>query len=98
MLDEIYGTKIPNTATQRADVNTIVSKYLPIGTSRKEAQEFLKGLSEGNIDESPGEIVYTTRRGEGFKGNRRDILVKIQFDSNNNIESVTSFIHKANNL
>lgn len=98
MLSEIYATKIPNTATQRADVSSIVSRYLPVGTSRSKAQEFLKGLGEGTFDESASLIVYTTRQGEGFKGNRRDILMRIQFDSNNNIESVTSYIHKANNL
>lgn len=98
MLSEIYATKIPNTATQRADVSSIVSRYLPIGTSRNKAQEFLKGLGEGTIDESKDQIVYTTRQGEGYKGNRRDILVKIQFDPNNHIESITSHIDKSNNL
>lgn len=98
MLSEIYATKIPNTATQRADVSSIVSRYLPVGTSKGRTQEFLKGLGEGKIDESPNQIVYTTHQGEGLWGNRRDILVKIQFDSNNNIESTTSYLHKANNL
>lgn len=98
MLSEIYATKIPNTATQRADVSGIVSKYLPVGTSRAKTLELLKGLGEGKTDESPNQLVYTTRHGEGIKGNRRDILVKIQFDPNNNIESITSHIDKSNNL
>lgn len=98
MLSEIYATRIPNTATQRADVSSIVSKYLPVGTSRSKAKEFLKGLGEGTTDESASQIVYATRQGEGFKGNRRDILLKIQFDPNSNIESITSHIHKSNNL
>lgn len=98
MLSEIYATKIPNTATQRADVSSIVSRYLPVGTSKNKTQEFLNNLGEGKIDESASQIVYTTRQGEGFKGNRRDILVKIQFDPNNNIESITSHIDKSNNL
>lgn len=98
MLDEIYGTKITDIATQRADVGSIVSRYLPVGTSKSKTQEFLKGLGEGKIDESPRQIVYTTRHGEGAKGNRRDILVKIQFDPNHNIESITSHIDKSNNL
>jgi hypothetical protein len=98
MLSEIYATKIPNTATQRADVSGIVSKYLPVGTSRAKTLELLKGLGEGKTDESPNQLVYTTHRGEGLWGNRRDILVKIQFDSNNNIESTSSYLHKANNL
>jgi hypothetical protein len=98
MLSEIYATKISNTATQRADVSDIVSKYLPVGTSRAKTLELLKGLGEGKTDESPNQIVYTTHRGEGLWGNRRDILVKIQFDSNNRIESITSYIEKSNNL
>lgn len=98
MLSEIYATKIPNTATQRADVSSIVSRYLPVGTSKSKAQEFLKGLGEGKIDESTRQIVYTTHLGEGAKGNRRDILVKIQLDPNNHIESITSHIDKSNNL
>ena len=98
MLSEIYATKISNTATQRADVSGIVTRYLPIGTSKSKAQAFLKSLGEGRIDESASQIVYTTRHGEGAKGNRRDILVKIQFDPNNHIESVTSHIDKSNNL
>lgn len=98
MLNEIYATKIPNTATQRADVSGIVSRYLPVGTSRSKAQEFLMGLGEGTIDESASQIVYTTHQGEGFKGNRRDIIMKILFDANHNIESVTSHIDKSNNL
>ncbi len=98
MLSEIYATKIPNTATQRADVSSIVSRYLPIGTSKNKAQEILKSLGEGTIDESKDQIVYTTRQGEGFRGNRRDILVKIQFDPNNNIGAITSHIDKSNNL
>lgn len=98
MLSEIYATKITNVATQRADVSSIVSKYLPVGTSRTKTLELLKGLGEGKIDETPGQIAYTTRQGEGIKGNRRDILVKIQFDANNNIQSLTSHIDKSNNL
>jgi hypothetical protein len=98
MLSEIYATKIPNIATQRADVSTMVSKYLPVGTSRNKTQAFLRGLGEGKIDEAASQIVYTTRHGEGAKGNRRDVLVKIQFDPNNNIESITSHIDKSNNL
>lgn len=98
MLNEIYGTKITNVATQRADVSSIVSKYLPVGTSRTKTLELLKGLGEGKIDETPGQIAYTTRQGEGVKGNRRDIFVKIQFDANNNIQSLTSHIDKSNNL
>lgn len=98
MLREIYATKISNIATQRADVSHIVSRYLPVGTSRNKAQEFLKGLGEGTIDESASQIVYTTHQGEGIKGNRRDILVKIQFDTRNNVESITSHIDKSNNL
>ncbi len=98
MLSEIYATKIPNTATQRADVSGIVSRYLPIGTSRSKTQEILKSLGEGTIDTSASQIVYTTRQGEGVKGNRRDIVVKIQFDPNNNIQSLTSHIDKSNNL
>lgn len=98
MLTEIFAIKIPNTATQRADVSGIVSRYLPVGTSKNKTQEFLKNLGEGTIDESASQIVYTTRQGEGFKGNRRDILVKIQFDASNNIESITSHIDKSNNL
>ncbi len=98
MLREIYATKISNVATQRADVSDIVSRYLPVGTSRSKAQEFLKGLGEGTIDESANQIVYTTHQGEGFKGNRRDILVKIQFDTRNTVESITSHIDKSNNL
>ena len=98
MLTEIFAIKIPNTATQRADVSGIVSRYLPVGTSKSKTQEFLKNLGEGTIDESARQIVYTTRQGEGFKGNRRDILVKIQFDASNNIESITSHIDKSNNL
>lgn len=98
MLSEIYATKIPNTATQRADVGGVVLKYLPVGTSRTKTLEFLKSLGEGQIQESPREIVYTTRQGEGFKGNRRDIVVKIQFDATSHIESLTSHIDKSNNL
>ena len=98
MLSEIYATKITNTATQRADVGGIVSKYLPVGTSRAKTLEFLKGLGEGQIQESPREVLYTTRQGEGFKGNRRDIVVKIQFDATSHIESLTSHIDKSNNL
>jgi len=98
MLSEVYATKISNVATQRADVSSIVSRYLPVGTSRSKAQELLKSLGEGTIDESARQIVYTTRRGEGIRGNRRDILVNVQFDSNNSIESVTSHIDKSNNL
>jgi hypothetical protein len=98
MLSEIYAAKITDIATQRADVSTIVSKYLPVGTSRNQTLAFLKSLGEGKIDEAASQIVYTTRHGEGAKGNRRDILVKIQFDPNNNIESVTSHIDKSNNL
>lgn len=98
MLSEIYATKITNVATQRADVSGIVSKYLPVGTSRTKTLELLKGLGEGKIDETPGQVTYATRQGEGIKGNRRDILVKIQFDANNNIQSLTSHIDKSNNL
>ncbi len=98
MLNEIYATKITDIATQRADVGSIVSKYLPVGTSRNQTQAFLKSLGEGKIEESTSQIVYTTRQGEGSKGNRRDVLVKIQFGSNNNIESLTSHIDKSNNL
>lgn len=98
MLSEIYATRIPNIATQRADVSHIVSKYLPVGTSRAKALELLKGLGEGKTDESPSQLVYTTHRGEGLWGNRRDILVKIQFDTRNNVESITSHIDKSNNL
>lgn len=98
MLSEIFATKITNVATQRADVSGIVSKYLPVGTSRAKTLDLLKGLGEGKIDETPGQIAYTTRQGEGVKGNRRDILVKIQFDANNNIQSLTSHIDKSNNL
>jgi hypothetical protein len=98
MLDEICCTKITDVATQRADVSSIVSRYLPVGTSKNKTQEFLKNLGEGKIDESARQIVYTTRHGEGVKGNRRDVLVKIQFDPNNNIESITSHIDKSNNL
>ena len=98
MLSEIYATTIPNTATQRADVSSIVSRYLPVGTSKSRTQDFLKSLGEGKIDESNGQLVYTTRRGEGFKGNRRDIFVEIQFDSSNNIKTISSHIDKSNNL
>ena len=98
MLNEIYATPITDIATQRADVSGIVSRYLPIGTSKAKAQAFLKGLGEGKVDESSGQMIYTTRQGEGFKGNRRDVIVRIQFDSNNNIASITSHIDKSNNL
>ena len=98
MLSEIYATPINDIATQRADVSGIVFRYLPIGTSKAKAQAFLKGLGEGKVDESSGQMIYTTRQGEGFKGNRRDVIVKIQFDSNNNIASITSHIDKSNNL
>lgn len=98
MLSEIYATTIPNSPTQRADVSGVVSRYLPVGTSKSEALEFLKGLGEGRIDESSGQMVYTTYRGEGYRGNRRDILLKIQFDSNDNIKSISSHIDKSNNL
>lgn len=98
MLSEIYAAKITDIATQRADVSSVVSKYLPVGTSRNKTLAFLKSLGEGKIDESTRQIVYATRHGEGVKGNRRDILVKIQFDPNNNIESITSHIDKSNNL
>lgn len=98
MLSEIYAAKITDIATQRADVSSVVSKYLPVGTSRNKTLAFLKSLGEGKIDESTRQIVYTTHHGEGVKGNRRDILVKIQFDPNNNIESITSHIDKSNNL
>ncbi|MEZ5646934.1 MAG: DUF6393 family protein [Burkholderiaceae bacterium] len=98
MLSEIYATRIPSVATQRADVSGIVSKYLPVGTSRAKTLELIKGLGEGKTDESTNQLVYTTHRGEGLWGNRRDILVKIQFDANNNVESIASHIDKSNNL
>lgn len=98
MLSEIYATTIPNTATQRADVSSIVSRYLPVGTSKSRTQEFLKSLGEGKIDEANGQMVFTTHRGEGYRGNRRDILLEIQFDANNNIKTISSHIDKSNNL
>jgi hypothetical protein len=98
MLSEIYATRITNIATQRADVGGIVSKYLPVGTSRATTLEFLKSLGEGQIQESPREIVYTTRQGEGAKGNRRDIVLNIQFDPSDHIGAITSHIDKSNNL
>lgn len=98
MLSEIYATKITNIATQRADVGSIVLKYLPVGTSRAKTRDFLKSLGEGQIQESPREIVYTTRQGEGAKGNRRDIVVNIQFDPSDQIGAITSHIDKSNNL
>lgn len=98
MLSEIYATRITNIATQRADVGGIVLKYLPVGTSRAKTREFLKSLGEGRIQESPREIVYTTRQGEGAKGNRRDIILNIQFDPSDHIAAITSHIDKSNNL
>jgi hypothetical protein len=98
MLSEIYAVRIANIATQRADVGGIVSKYLPVGTSRAKTLEFLKSLGEGQIQESPQQIVYTTRQGEGAKGNRRDIVLNIQFDPNDHIGAITSHIDKSNNL
>ena len=98
MLSEIYGTKISNVATQHADVNGIVSKYLPIGTSKDKALDFLKKLGEGEITTSSNSIAYSTHKGEGFKGNRRDIRVEIKINPDNNIESITSYIDKSNSL
>ena len=56
MLNEIYDTKITNVATQRTDINSIVSKYFPIGTSKSKALDFLKNLGEGEIATSPNSI------------------------------------------
>lgn len=98
MLNEIYATKITNVATQRTDVNGIVTKYLPIGTSREKALAFLGGLGEGKVDESGKRITYSTHHGEGIKGNRRDIRIEIQLNSGDSIESLSSFIDKSNNL
>ena len=98
MLNEIYLTRIPNVATQRADVNTIVLKYLPIGTSKIKTLELLNSLQEGKIEESMNQITYSTHKGEGYKGNRRDINIKIDFDREGNINSVISHIDKSNNL
>ena len=98
MLNEIYDTKITNVATQRTDINSIVSKYFPIGTSKSKALDFLKNLGEGEIATSPKSITYSTHKGEGFKGNRRDIRVEIQIDVDNNIESITSYVDKSNSL
>jgi hypothetical protein len=98
MLNEIYGTKITNVATQRSDISSTVSKYLPVGTSRSKALAFLNGLGEGKIDESANQLIYSTHQGEGIKGNRRDIHIKIQFNAGNNIDFITSYIDKSNNL
>lgn len=98
MLSEIYATKIPNTATQRADVNSIVSKHLPVGTSKSKTLELLKGLGEGKVEDSPNRIIYSSHQGEGYKGNRRDIHINIQFDADNRINAITSYIDKSNNL
>lgn len=98
ILKEIYGTQIPNVATQRADTSSIVTRHLPIGTSRGKALEFLRGLGEGKVDESASDITYSTHHGEGIKGNRRDIHIKLHLDPNKNVESITSYIDKSNNL
>ena len=98
MLNEIYATKITNVATQRTDVNGIVTQYLPIGTSREKALAFLGGLGEGKVEESSKRITYSTHQGEGIKGNRRDIRIEIQLNHGGSIESVSSFIDKSNNL
>lgn len=98
MLSEIFATKIPNVATQRADVNGIVTQYLPIGTSREKALAFLGGLGDGKVEESGKRITYSTHHGEGIKGNRRDIRIEIQLNASGSIESIASFIDKANNL
>ncbi|MFC3685051.1 hypothetical protein [Hydrogenophaga luteola] len=97
-LQEIYGTPIPNVATQRADTSSIVASRLPIGTSRGKALEFLRGLGEGHIDESASDIVYSTHRGEGIKGNRRDILIKLHLGPDQNVASISSYVDKSNNL
>ncbi|WP_066261981.1 hypothetical protein [Hydrogenophaga flava] len=97
-LKEIYGAPIPNVATQRADTSSIVASRLPIGTSRGRALEFLRGLGEGNVDESASDIVYSTHRGEGIKGNRRDILIKLHLGPDQNIKSISSYIDKSNNI
>lgn len=97
-LQEIYATPIPNVATQRADTSGIVASRLPIGTSRGRALTFLRGLGEGNVDESASDIVYSTHRGEGIKGNRRDILIRLHLGPDQNVESISSYIDKSNNL
>lgn len=97
-LQEIYATPIPNVATQRADTSGIVASRLPIGTSRGRALAFLRGLGEGNVDESASDIVYSTHRGEGIKGNRRDILIRLHLGTDQNVESISSYIDKSNNL
>lgn len=97
-LQKIYGTPIPNVATQRADTSSIVASRLPIGTSRGKALEFLRGLGEGNIDESASDIVYSTHRGEGIKGNRRDVLIKLHLGPDQNVASISSYVDKSNNL
>ena len=98
MLNEIYDTKITNMATQRADINVIVLKYLPIGTNKNKALDFLKKLGEGEIATSPKSITYSTHQGEGFKGNRRDIRIEIKINLDNNIEHIKSHIDKSNSL
>ncbi|GAA6141946.1 hypothetical protein [Hydrogenophaga sp. 5NK40-0174] len=98
MLDEIYDAKIIYDRTQRNEINGIVLKYLPIGTSKETALAFLGGLGEGEANESGNTITYATHKGEGYKANRRDIRVEIKLDSSGNIESLTSFIDKSNNL
>ncbi|MBL8389468.1 MAG: hypothetical protein JNK17_14745 [Hydrogenophaga sp.] len=97
-LNEMYATRIPNVASQRADTSSIVASRLPVGTSRDRALAFLRGLGEGNVDESASDIVFSTHRGEGIKGNRRDILIKLHLGPDQNVESITSYIHKSNNL
>lgn len=97
-LNEIYGTPIPNVAAQRADTSSIVASRLPIGTSRDNALAFLRGLGEGNIDESASDIVYSTHRGEGIKGNRRDVLIKLHLGPDQNVASITARVDKSNNL
>lgn len=97
-LQEIYATPITNVATQRADTSSIVASRLPIGTSRGKALEFLRSLGEGNIDESASDIVYSAHRGEGSKGNRRDILIKLHLGADQKVESITSYVDKSNNL
>lgn len=98
MLDEIYGTKITNISTQRADTHTVVLEYLPIGTSKEKTLAFLGGLGEGEVTESGNTISYATHKGEGMKGNRRDIRVEIKLNASGTIESLASYIDKSNNL
>ena len=97
MLKEVYNMRITDIATQRADVSHIISRYIPLGTSKSQVIEMIR--NEFTIlENSDMKLTVHHYIGKGHLGTRKDLQIHFFFDKDETLTNILANIDKSNNL